>query len=426
MNKKAKKAKKALAWILTGAIILSIMTPLLAYSVFADELTDEIEQNQDKLDETNQNKEDLEGQIDAVENQKAGVLEEKAQIDQQILQIEDEIEQLEQQISQKTEEIATKETQIADKTTEIEEKDELFKTRLRVMYEKGQTTYLEVILNAESFSDMFTRIELVKDMATHDQELIEELTNAKNELESLKESLETDKQTLESDKAQADSQKAELEQKSQERDALVAQLQSQQEDLEAAEAELEQEAQNILAEITQLQEEKKQREEEEKRRQEEEERRRQEEAASASSGSSSTGSGNAAYTGGTLGWPSDSSTIITSEFGMRWHPTLHVYKLHTGMDIGASRGTNVLAAEGGEVIKATWSNAYGNYVVIDHGNGMSTLYAHNSKLLVSVGDVVERGQTIAKVGSTGYSTGPHIHIEVIIDGEYQNPADYLY
>ena len=96
------------------------------------------------------------------------------------------------------------------------------------------------------------------------------------------------------------------------------------------------------------------------------------------------------------------------------------------MDIGAPRGSNVLAAESGTVVKATYSAAYGNYVVISHGNGMSTLYAHNSSLCVGVGQSVKKGQVIAKVGSTGYATGPHIHIEVIVNGQYQNPANFLY
>lgn len=411
-----KKTRKIVALAVVGAMVLALMAPILAYSVFADELTDKIDQNQGKLDETNQNKNDLKNQIGDVEDQQAGVRAEKVAIDKQIITIEGEIEQLEAQIAQKTEEIAAKETQIAEKETqiaqkseEITQKDELFKKRLRVMYEKGETSYLEVILSSKSFSDMFTRIELVKEMSAHDKKLIEELTNAKNELENLKatletdkQTLETDKQTLEADKAAMDSQKAELEKKAQERDALMKQLENKKDELEAMEDELEKAANEIRNEIAQLQAEKKRREEETKK------------------------PNKVYYTGGQLGWPSDSSTTVTSPFGMRLHPTLHVYKLHTGMDIGAKRGTNVLAAEAGEVIKAGWSNAYGNYVVIDHGNGMSTLYAHNSKLLVGKGEEVKRGQVIAKVGSTGYSTGPHIHIEVIIDGEYQNPKDYLY
>ena len=135
--------------------------------------------------------------------------------------------------------------------------------------------------------------------------------------------------------------------------------------------------------------------------------------------------GDQAYAGGTFCWPSESSTRVTSEFGMRIHPILKVNKMHTGIDIGAAAGTNVLAANSGTVIKAGWNNSYGNVIMIDHGGGIVTLYAHNSKLLVSTGDVVSRGQVIALVGSTGNSTGPHIHFEVRVNGEYQNPRNWL-
>ncbi|HVI41383.1 MAG TPA: M23 family metallopeptidase, partial [Anaerovoracaceae bacterium] len=122
---------------------------------------------------------------------------------------------------------------------------------------------------------------------------------------------------------------------------------------------------------------------------------------------------------------SASSTRVTSEFGMRYHPILKVNKMHTGIDIGAASGTKVLAANSGTVIKAGWNNSYGNVVMIDHGGGIVTLYAHNSKLLVSTGDVVAKGQNISLVGSTGNSTGPHIHFEVRVNGEYKNPRDWL-
>ncbi|MBQ6998934.1 MAG: peptidoglycan DD-metalloendopeptidase family protein [Clostridia bacterium] len=131
------------------------------------------------------------------------------------------------------------------------------------------------------------------------------------------------------------------------------------------------------------------------------------------------------YVGGKFLWPSTNSYRITSPYSMRVHPTLGVYKQHTGIDIGASYGTNVLAAADGTVIIAGWNNAYGNYVVINHGGGVTTLYGHNSSLTVSKGQKVSRGQVIAKVGSTGYSTGPHIHFEVQVNGSPVNPMSYL-
>ena len=124
-------------------------------------------------------------------------------------------------------------------------------------------------------------------------------------------------------------------------------------------------------------------------------------------------------------WPSAASRRITSPFGNRLHPILKIYKFHSGIDIGASYGTNILAANSGTVIKAGYNSSYGYMVMIDHGGGIVTLYAHSSKLLVSTGDVVARGQVIALIGSTGRSTGPHLHFEVRVNGAYQNPLNYV-
>ncbi|MBQ5415278.1 MAG: peptidoglycan DD-metalloendopeptidase family protein, partial [Firmicutes bacterium] len=132
------------------------------------------------------------------------------------------------------------------------------------------------------------------------------------------------------------------------------------------------------------------------------------------------------YVGGVMGWPSRASTRITDPFGMRLHPFYGYYKLHTGIDIGAGKRTDILAAADGTVIKTVISDhGYGNYVMIDHGGGIVTLYAHSSKLIAKKGDKVKRGETIALVGSSGMSTGPHIHFEVRVNGVYKDPLDYV-
>ena len=131
------------------------------------------------------------------------------------------------------------------------------------------------------------------------------------------------------------------------------------------------------------------------------------------------------YEGGVMAWPAPGYTRVTSEFGNRLHPVLKVNKFHAGMDIGAPSGSKVVAANNGTVIKATYSGSYGNMVMIDHGGGIVTLYAHNTKLLVKTGDKVTRGQQIAVSGATGRVTGPHVHFEVRVNGEYKNPRNYL-
>ena len=131
------------------------------------------------------------------------------------------------------------------------------------------------------------------------------------------------------------------------------------------------------------------------------------------------------YIGGVLAWPVPGYSRITSPFGMRVHPITGVYKLHTGMDVGAPIGANFVAANSGIVVKAEYNRAYGNMVMINHGGGIMTLYAHGSEILVQVGQQVLRGDPVLKVGSTGYSTGPHAHFEVRVNGVYQNPVDYF-
>ena len=131
------------------------------------------------------------------------------------------------------------------------------------------------------------------------------------------------------------------------------------------------------------------------------------------------------YSGEKLTWPCPSYTRISSEFGWRIHPTLGVNKFHNGVDMAAPKGTNILAAYSGEVVDATYNSSMGNYVLLNHGNGFYTIYMHASKLCVSPGDIVVEGEKIAEVGSTGRSTGPHLHFGVRKDGEYVNPMDYL-
>lgn len=133
-----------------------------------------------------------------------------------------------------------------------------------------------------------------------------------------------------------------------------------------------------------------------------------------------------AYTGGSMVWPVPSTTLVTSPYGYRFHPVLKYNRLHAGMDIGARTGASVVAANSGTVIKAEYNSSYGNHVVIDHGGGICTLYAHASRLLVSRGQTVKAGQEIMKAGSTGIVSGPHLHFEVLVNGKTTNPAAYLY
>lgn len=257
------------------------------------------------------------------------------------------------------------------------------------MYKNGNIGMLSVLLGSKSMSDFLTNVEMAKRIYQSDENLLGEMQKAYDAVIDKKEQLSALKESLVSQQETAKNAKASL---AASEEKLAAQKKSIESDNKALEAQIDQlnaEADKLVAEILRLQ-------------------------------------GNEAYAGGQMCWPSKSSTRITSKFGNRLHPILKVYKLHTGIDIGAAKGTDIIAANSGKVIKAAYNaGGYGYYVMIDHGGGIVTLYAHASKLLVNVGDIVVRGQKIALVGSTGNSTGPHIHFEVRVNGQYVDPLNYV-
>ncbi len=261
--------------------------------------------------------------------------------------------------------------------------------RVRAMYKNGSIGILSVLLGSDSMRSFLTNMEMAKRIYSSDEELLETIqsehalvTEKKNELVKLKEQLVTQTTEVERYKSALDESEAQLAKQKQN-------VEKNNKELEAQIDSLNEEADRLAAEILKLQ---------------------------------SKGE----YAGGVMCWPSKASKKITSGFGNRMHPILKKYKFHTGIDIGAGMGTDILAANNGKVIASAYNaGGYGYYIMVDHGGGIVTLYAHCSKLLVSKGDVVVRGQTIAKVGSTGMSTGAHIHFEVRINGKYVDPLAYV-
>lgn len=254
-------------------------------------------------------------------------------------------------------------------------------SRLRNMYKISSVGYLDVLLDSESISQFLTNLELVKLVYGSDREHLMELKAAREDVEEKKEQIETLQAELEESKELAEEQKAVVEAKKDE----IARSNT---ELNKMIGELKKDADAMTGKIN-------------------------------SSGSSSSDS---SYNGGALLWPTPSSSYITSNFGYRTDPYVGY---HTGIDIGARTGSAIVAANDGRVILSGWNGGYGKCIVVDHGGGVTTLYAHCSKIISSNGDYVSRGQTIAEVGSTGNSTGPHLHFEVRINGVYKNPLKYF-
>ena len=387
--------------ILSSTIVLILIASLSVIS-FAE--TSTYYSNQKNA--ANANASQTQSQINELDGEIDSVLQEVADLNASILQYENEIQEL-------TTRLNALETSIKEKEVELTEKKKTLENRLVAMYMKKETTFLDVMLSGE-LMNFISNQNLIKQAATYDNNLIEEV-------ERLKTSLEEEKQEVEKIKTEKQQKTAELQNLRAEKQAKAANLTEEQKELESKLSEYKAQAEQY-AEL------------ERQAIAKEEAARKAAAAAAANSNktSSSTskttsysGAVTAKYSGGKVGWPCPASSRITSQYGYRI--LFGVRDFHTGIDIGAGLGSNIVAAESGTVILAAygWNGGYGNYIIINHGNGLTTRYAHASALYVSAGQSVTKGQVIAAVGSTGNSTGPHLHFEVRINGAHQNPLNYL-
>ena len=384
-NKLTKRKIRARVFLWSVAIMLAAAMTLTPF-VHAIQ---SIEDWQNQLNNKNKQKEQIQSELDQSKKDLQQAQEELNALDQKIYRAEGEIKSLTIELNNTKEEIVRGLEELEKLKKDIEKQNDDLNARLRSMYKNGDVGLLSVIFGSSSMSDVMTNMDMVQRIYNADADLLAsiqaqyDLVDAQNKkLEALKEQLETQqaavaarKAALEADKLEADARRKELQANT---DSLAAQYDA-----------VKKEADAISETIKVLQ------------------------------------SSNTQYIGGAMCWPSQASTRVTSPFGWRYLSLLGGKNYHTGVDIGAAAGTNILAANSGKVIKAGWNNSYGYMVMVDHGGGIVTLYAHASKLLVSTGDVVARGQAIALIGSTGMSTGNHLHFEVRVDGAYKNPLNYI-
>ena len=352
-----------------------------------------------KKKEANSNSQQTQEKIDNVEGEIDEVLQEVANLNNSIREYESQIKSLTTQLNEL-------QASIEQKEKELVEKKKLLENRLVAMYMKRETTFLDVILSG-NLMNFISNQDMVKQIADYDNNLI-------HEVEGLKQSLQDEKAKVEEVKKEKEEKNKELQKLKAEKEQKAANLSEEQKSLEKQLSEYKAQAESY-AEL-----ERKAIADEERARQ----AARQKAAGSGTSGNTSNVISNP-YTGGKLGWPCPSSSRITSPYG--WRVLFGVKDFHTGIDIGAVHGSNICAAESGTVILANygWNGGYGNYIIINHGNGITTRYAHASQLYVSAGQTVSKGQVIAAVGTTGNSTGPHLHFEVRENGSHTNPLNYL-
>lgn len=369
----------------------------------------DIDSAKDKISSLEEEKKKTEETIQELENLKADTESYVKELDGELARLDDELSSLDSRITDKEADIEETKAQLEEAKKTEEEQYASMKLRIKYMYEKGDTSYLDLLLESGSMSEMLNRAEYIQQISSYDRKKLTEYGEIKEKIADDEEKLEAEHEELltlqEQTKAKQDSVEKLVGEKSRELQkyqnqiaANESQLASYQEDIEAQENRIQQ----IEAEL---------------KRQEEEARKKAQEKGEEYK---TVSIGNISFI-----WPCPSSSRITSGFGGRSSPTEGASSNHKGIDIGASSGSDIVAAADGTVTISTYSYSAGNYIMINHGGGVSTVYMHCSKLLVSVGETVKKGQVIAKVGSTGYSTGPHLHFGVRVNGAYVNPSQYV-
>ena len=369
---------------LSGVLVL-VFAVLAAAPVLADEL----EEKQQQLNSVQQQIEAQQRKAELARRKEQTIAEQLRAIQQELDTAEDEYEAVNDQL-ENTEQHIKANVELSNRLTKkLEVQTKTLHRRIRDIYKNGQVNYLDVLLGAKDFNDFVGRMDILKKILAYDNALIQGTKADRETLRKAKEQLEADRAKIVELLNLAEAKREQVASRRQERRGVLNAATYERETAERAYRELIETSRQIEQLIKRIQ----------------------------------SGEKNIGGSTGTMTWPAEGE--ITSPFGWRVHPIFGTQRLHTGIDIGADYGDAIRAADGGVVIHADWMGGYGNAVIIDHGNGISTLYAHNSQLLVDEGQTVAKGQTVARCGSTGYSTGPHLHFEVRQNGSPVNPLNYL-
>ena len=390
---------RLVAALLSGVVLCG--TP--AYIMAEDEdLTNQLDSIQQQVNQQNAAKADAETVIGSVSEQ-------LRQIEEQLRQATAELSTIKEQRVAVENDITLNERQLAEAQKRLEGRESVFYKRVRDIYINGRLSYLDVVIGSKDFSDFANRLEVLKRIIDSDITLINEIKKERADIEAHKQKLEADRAKLVELEKSALAKQAEIEQKKAERNVVLQKAQNDRATAMQAIEELNASSAQVSAMLKERQA-----------------ARAAAAAAAAAAAQSSGGQGasdNWVQGTGQLGWPV--SGEITSPYGYRVHPIWGTTIYHSGIDIGVDEGTPVHAADGGVVVWSGWMGGYGYAVVIDHGNGLSTLYGHNSELAVDEGQSVAKGQVISYAGSTGNSTGPHVHFEVRVNGDPVDPMGYL-
>lgn len=372
---------------LIAAIILIVIILSFNLFSFAEDLTQLITE-QNKIQEQ---KTQADSQLEIVQSELSENLNQLEQLNNKIAEYESQINDWDKQIEELDKSINEIQEKLDIAQEDYDKQEKLLETRLVTLYEAGDTTFLDFILNSSNIVDFISNYYLIAELTEYDSELLDSIETQKKQIESNKKMLETQQNEYNTIKVNNEKKKIILYNTKLLKDSYTSKLSEEERNLSAQIDEYRNQILAIESEIAQI----------------------------------TKASIDSQYIGGEMAWPVPGYTRITSNYGMRTHPITGIYKLHSGVDIGAPTGASFIAANDGVVTKAGFNTAYGNMVIIDHGGGISTLYAHGSEIVVHEGQVVKKGDVILKVGETGYATGPHAHFEVRVNGEPTNPLPYI-
>jgi murein DD-endopeptidase MepM/ murein hydrolase activator NlpD len=414
LNKSRKRFVTGIAFFLALLMLVSLLAAAMPPAKAVSQ--SQIDALQDAKGELEDKAKEIQGQIDALKDEQGRYLERKTALDKQNELNREEIDLINQQIELYDQMIEEKAVQLQEAIAEEEAQYQLLCTRMRAMEENGSLSYVAILFKATSFSDLLSRIADINDIMEYDKRLEDDYIASRKNVQEVKAEYEQTQEEQQQYRTELLDKKAQLEEQIDAACEMIAVLEENIGEYTDAYYENAAEEQELQSQIDDLLKQK---------AAEEEAARKAAAAAAAAAGSTYSGGGNTSVSKGYFIWPTPSCYTVSSPYGYRIHPIFGTERFHSGVDISAGAGAQILASASGTVSIATYSSSYGNYVMISHSNGNATLYAHMSSMLVSVGDTVSQGDVIGYVGSTGWATGPHLHFEIRINNALVDPMTYF-
>lgn len=373
--------------ILTCLLIVVVLVSFTTV-VIADDLMD----LQNRKNELNNQITEANEQVENIQIELTDTLKQIDNLDQKIETYQGQVDELNEKLETLQNQIKTAEEKLTNLENNYKIQRKTFQNRIVAQYEAGDVQYLDVLLSSNTLSEFISNYYLIGEIAKYDRNLLDNIDRQKNEIEKIKTTLTEREKNLKTVKENKEKTATALENAKVIKNSYAKQLTDNEKETQAKIAEYQRELDNLEAQIVTI--------------------------TSIKVGED--------YVGGEFAWPAPGYSTITSKYGMRVHPILKTHRVHSGTDIAMPMGAYIIAANDGVVTKAGYSSTgYGNMVLIDHGGGVSTLYGHGSEILVQTGQTVKRGDIIMKAGSTGWSTGPHLHFEVRINGQHVDSLPYI-